>query len=694
MHSAKRRAEANLLKLRANEEALRESEQRFRATFNSAAVGIAHVGADGQWLLVNQKLCDIVGYTREELLKQSFQDITHPDDLDTDLEYVRQMLANQIQTYSMEKRYIRKNGSHVWINLTVSLVRADALNASGSSEPKYFISFIEDISERFAAEQALRERETRYRLVGRATNDAIWDWNLVTNEVEWNEAIDTLFGYWEDAGPDATWWYDRIHPDDRERIVCGIHELIESGGKIWLEEYRFLLADNSYALVIDRGYVIHDEQGTPVRMIGSMMDITQRKKAEAEREQLLAREQAARADAEAANRMKDEFLATLSHELRTPLNAMIGWSQLLRTRKFDEATAARALETIDRNAKSLAQLIEDVLDVSRIITGSLRLNIHPVELVSVINAAIDTVRPAAEAKNIQIEALLDSSVGPVLGDSNRLQQIVWNLLSNAVKFTPKSGHVQVRLHILHSRVQISVRDTGQGISPDFLPYVFDRFRQADSSSTRSHSGLGLGLAIVRHLVELQGGIAQAQSPGIGQGATFCVNFPLMVVARGARNAQQIQPSVNLLEEISGARLDINSEVPTPPSLDGLRVLVVDDEKDARELLIVTLGHYGAEVTAVATVSEAVTAIQRLKPNVLVSDIGMPGEDGYALIRQVRALAREQGGQIPAVALTAYARAADRTQALLAGFQLHIPKPVDPAELAAVVANLSGRTGKA
>ncbi len=789
------------------ESALRESEQRFRATFNSAAVGIAHVGTNGQWLLVNQKLCDIVGYTRDELLQRTFQDITHPNDLDSDLEYVHQMLANEIQTYSMEKRYIHKNNSHVWVNLTVSLVRANALDAPG--EPKYFISVIEDISERYAAEQslresekrfrrlvesnifgvafgdfngkitytndyflkmvgyepedllagqvrwdqmtppefihldaqgakelkmygvctpfekecirkdgsrvpvllgaalmqepddqqqeiivfcldltelkqvesALRERETRYRLVGRATNDAIWDWNLVTNEVEWNEGVQTLFGYWEtDVDSDASWWYERIRPDDRERVVGGIHELIDSGGQIWSEEYRFLLADNSYALVIDRGFVAHNEQGSPVRMIGSMMDITQRQQAELEREQLLAREQAARAEAEAANRMKDEFLATLSHELRTPLNAMIGWTQLLRTRKFDEATATRALEVIDRNTKSLAQLIEDVLDVSRIITGKLRLNVFPVQLAPIISAAIDTVRPAAEAKEIQL-VLLDSSVGLVLGDANRLQQVVWNLLTNAVKFTPKRGRVQVRLHLEHSRVQISVSDTGQGISPDFLPYVFDRFRQADSTTTRSHGGLGLGLAIVRHLVELHGGTVAVQSPGIGQGATFIVNLPLMAVA-GASVPEQIQSPVK-------------SEVlACVPPLDGLRVLVVDDEADARELLLTTLAQYGAEVTAVATVSEALESLQRLKPNVLVSDIGMPGEDGYALIRQVRTLTQEQGGETPAVALTAYARAEDRKQALLAGFQLHVPKPVDPAELAAVICNLAERTGNA
>ncbi len=427
------------------------------------------------------------------------------------------------------------------------------------------------------------------------------------------------------------------------------------------------------------------------RLIRSyLVDITERKQAEKEREQLLESEQAARTAAEAANRMKDEFLATLSHELRTPLNGMLGWITLLRNRQFDQTTSSRALETIERNTRTLAQLIEDVLDVSRIITGKLHLQARPVELGRVIIAAIDTARPAAEAKEIKLESFLDPTVGLVCGDSNRLQQVVWNLLSNAVKFTPRGGRVEVRLSSVDTAkkseavashyAQIRVSDTGMGISADFLPFVFERFRQADSSTTRSYGGLGLGLAIVRHLVELHGGTVQADSPGEGLGATFMVNLPLMTVAVELRETSQVQATRS-------------QEAPhkKPPLLDGLRVLVVDDEADARELLITMLGHYGAEVMAAATVREAFEALAIFKPNVLVSDIGMPEEDGYALIGKIRALDAEQGGRIPAVALTGYASASDRTKALLAGFQIHVPKPIDAVELAVVVGQLARRT---
>ncbi len=410
--------------------------------------------------------------------------------------------------------------------------------------------------------------------------------------------------------------------------------------------------------------------------MGIVTDITDRKQAEAEREQLLKREQAARAEAEAANRMKDEFLATLSHELRTPLNAMLGWTTLLRTRKFNEATTARALETIDRNTKSLQQLIEDVLDVSRIITGKLRLNISPVEIVPIIEAAIETVLPAAEAKNIQIDLGLDASVGSILADANRLQQVFWNLLSNAIKFTPKGGRVEVRLDRINSRIQVRVSDTGLGIAPEFLPYVFDRFRQADSSSTRSHGGLGLGLAIVRHLVELHGGTVRAESQGEGKGATFIVDLPIRAVRIQASEPEQLQPKVT--SEPQSCAL----------SLEGLRVLVVDDEADARELLTTILTQYGAEVTAVATAGEAIEAIQKSQLDVLVSDIGMPGEDGYTLIRKIRALDPNQGGKIPAVALTAYAGVQDQRKTLSGGFQIHLPKPVNPSQLATVLSNLA------
>ena len=402
------------------------------------------------------------------------------------------------------------------------------------------------------------------------------------------------------------------------------------------------------------------------------------------RQETTRREQKLRAEAESANRLKDEFLATLSHELRSPLNAMLGWTTLLRSRKFDEATVNRALETIERNARTQAQLVEDLLDVSRIIRGQLRLNVRAVELIPVIEAALDVVRPAAEAKDVRLQPVLDPAAGPVSGDSDRLQQIIWNLLTNAVKFTPRGGRVQIRTERINSHVEIIVTDTGQGISAEFLPYVFDRFRQADNSITRSYSGLGLGLAIVRHLVELHGGAVHADSLGEGQGATFTVKLPLMAIATKNSKPERVHPAVG-----SGIALDYS------PRLDSLRILVVDDEADTRELLVCILQECGAAVVAVASADEAISALinqpSASRFDVLVSDIGMPDEDGYALLRRVRMLGSEQGGQIPAVALTAYVRTEDRRAALLAGFQLHLAKPVDPAELIAAITNLAGRT---
>lgn len=390
------------------------------------------------------------------------------------------------------------------------------------------------------------------------------------------------------------------------------------------------------------------------------------------RSQLYESEQAARASAEAGSLMKDEFLAVLSHELRTPLNAILGWSKLLRTRKFDEATTVRALETIERNAKLQSQLIEDILDVSRIIRGKLRLNISPINLLPVIESAIDAVLPSSNAKSIQLESRISPSVGLVAADSARLQQVIWNLLSNAIKFTPDGGQVTLEVTTTESHVQIQIRDTGKGISAEFLPYVFERFSQADSTASRSQGGLGLGLAIVRQLVELHGGMVSADSLGEGQGATFTVQLPL--VTRSSPSASN----------------PLGLDTITPSHLNNLQVLVVDDETDAREFITTALEQYGARVEAIASASEAIEALKQLKPDVLISDIGMPGEDGYALICQVRSLDMQQGGQVPAVALTAYAREEDRIRALGAGFQMHVPKPVEPADLARVVAQLAGR----
>ena len=413
-----------------------------------------------------------------------------------------------------------------------------------------------------------------------------------------------------------------------------------------------------------------------------LFELVQRERAQAE---AVAQENARLyEEAERANRLKDEFLATVSHELRTPLTAIIGWSAMLRTNKLDASTSASALETIERNAKAQSQLIEDLMDVSRIITGKLRLDVQAVELAPVVEAAIVSLRPAADARGIKLRAVLDPHAGPVSGDPTRLQQVAWNLLSNAIKFTPKGGRVEVRLERIDSHVELVVSDTGQGIKPEFLPYVFDRFRQADGTTTRAHGGLGLGLAIVRHLVELHGGTVRVGSRGDGHGATFTVVLPLRVINRELSS-----------DEERGHPKAVSGEPhECPPELDGLSVLVVDDEPDARLMLKMMLEQCGAEVKVVASAREAIEEIERLRPDVLVSDIGMPEEDGYSLMRRVRALPAGRGGQIPAAALTAYAGADDRKRALLAGFQAHIPKPVDPTELVAAVASLAGRTGKA
>lgn len=409
-------------------------------------------------------------------------------------------------------------------------------------------------------------------------------------------------------------------------------------------------------------------------------EIDRRQQVEAEREQLLVREKNAREQAEAANRIKDEFLSILSHELRTPLNAILGWTQMLRSprRKIDDATTARALETIERNARGQATLIEDLLDISRIITGKLRLSVRPVELMAAVEGAIDTVRPAADAKQIQIQTMLDPEASLVMGDLDRLQQVVWNLLSNAVKFTPRGGRVQVVLRRVDSSVAVVVSDNGRGIRPEFLPHVFERFRQADGSTTRSFSGLGLGLSIVRHLVELHGGSIRAESEGEGHGAAFTMTLPIAPVKN--------------LPVVEAPHPTANNHLPFDdlPLLDSISVLVVDDEADAREILATALEQCGATVITAGCAEEALQQLEHQRPSILVSDIGMPGTDGYSLIRLVRS--HPQLKPIPAIALTAYARVEDRTRALAAGFQLHVAKPVNLLELATAIASLTQRNG--
>ncbi len=390
--------------------------------------------------------------------------------------------------------------------------------------------------------------------------------------------------------------------------------------------------------------------------------------------QLFERESRARADAEEASRMKDEFLATVSHELRTPLTSMLGWIYMLRSSGLDEEGKMRALETIERNARLQAQIVEDILDVSRIITGKLHMEVVPVDLTSLIETSINAVRPAAAAKEITIETQLEAASQFVSGDANRLQQVFWNVFSNAVKFTPHGGRVRIQTRRVDSHVEISVSDTGQGISKDFLPYIFDRFRQADSSTTREHGGLGLGLAIVRHLVEMHGGTVRAESSGEGGGATFTLELPL-VCKRASQDDGATQ-----METVA------REKIPTP--LDGLRVLVVDDEPDTLQIMRAVLERSGAQVTTADSVREALAAIENSWPDVLVSDIGMPVEDGYDLIRKVRLIETERGAHVSAVALTAYTREEDRTRSLAEGYEEYLPKPIDPSELIKLLARLA------
>lgn len=405
--------------------------------------------------------------------------------------------------------------------------------------------------------------------------------------------------------------------------------------------------------------------------------IAELKRSEEQRGELLLREQQARTEAEAANRIKDEFLATLSHELRTPLTSLLGWSNLLRSSGPDDALFEQGLEVIERNARSQAQLIEDLLDVSRIISGKLRIDAQPVDISAIIDASISVVRPAADAKSIQLTYTHGPRGRAISGDPARLQQVIWNLLSNAVKFTPEGGHVDITLEQVASHAKVAVRDDGKGIDPEFLPRVFDRFRQGDSSTTRAYGGLGLGLAIVRHLVELHGGTVHAESDGEGKGSVFSVMFPLI-------NVHSVSGSYKL-----GSQADGNSVLAPPPmALDGLRVLVVDDEPDALQLISTVIAQSGADVRTCESAHEALEVLQEWKPDVLMSDIGMPGEDGYSLIGKVRSLSDESGGRIPAAALTAYAREEDRRRALAAGYQMHVAKPISSSQLVATVAHLA------
>jgi PAS domain S-box-containing protein len=534
--------------------------------------------------------------------------------------------------------------------------------------------YLQDITERKQAETA----SFHLMALVLSSADAIVSKDLNGIIRSWNPAAEKLFGFTaaEAVGrPIAI-----IIPPDRRHEEDDILGRIRQG--LAVEDFETVRMRKDGTLV-DISLTVSPVRSTAGELIGASKiarDISDRKRVEEERRSLLARERAARAEAEAASRAKDEFLAVLSHELRTPLNAVYGWANILQSTEVDEATAARGLDAIVRNANAQVQLIDDLLDVSRIVSGKMRLDVQNVDLASVVRAALDSMSPAAAAKEIRLQSVLDPRAGPITGDPNRLQQVVWNLLNNAVKFTPRGGRVQVHVQRVDSHVEIVVSDTGQGIDPELLPFVFERFRQGDSSSTREHAGLGLGLSLVRYLTELHGGSAFAYSLGRGKGATFTVKLPMPIVqVRPATVERPHPPTAPTVSSLGGARLD------------GLRVLLVDDDLDSLDLAGAILSSAGAVVKTCLSSPEALELIPQWRPDVLVSDIEMPGEDGYALIRRVRALDRSSGGGIPAVALTAYGRMEDRLRAIAAGYSMHVPKPVDPAELTTIVASLAGRS---
>jgi len=531
-----------------------------------------------------------------------------------------------------------------------------------------------DITARKHAEEALQESTERLHFMADAMPQKIFTARA-------DGAVDYFNQQWKDytgLAPEKMqgWeWTKLIHPDDVPECVRRWQHSLNTGEHLQME-CRFRQANGTYRWHLLQAQARRDAKGYISMWVGSNTDIDTLKRANEEKKQLLENERIARSEAERANRIKDDFLATLSHELRTPLNAILGWSQLILQGTMKNEDIKRGLETIERNARAQNKLIEDLLEMSSIISGKIRLDIQELDLGAIAEAAVESVAPTAEAKGICIRRTIDATAGRVLGDNHRLQQIIWNLLSNAVKFTPDGGTVEVIVEHTTSQLRVVVKDSGVGIKPEFLAYVFDRFRQADSSLTRNHGGLGLGLAIVKQLVGLHGGTVRAESKGEGQGASFIVTLPPAPIKDGM-DKQQL-PAATPSTKRDGNTL-----------LSGMRILVIDDDRDARELIHKVLAQHQAEVITAANAMEGLLILKSQMPDVMISDIGMPEKDGYQFIREVRRLPAIHGGETPAIALSAFAHSEDRTRAMMAGYQMHLSKPVESNELIASIDSLVG-----
>jgi PAS domain S-box-containing protein len=615
------------------------------------------------------------GYTAAEAIGQHFSIFYRPEDqAKPPRELAEARVSGRVED---EGWRVRKDGSRFWANVVITALRDESGRLIGYGK------VTRDLTERRAHEESLRQSEERFRLLVEGLVDyAIVMLDANGRIVTWNGGAQRITGY--SADEIIGKHFSIFFPNDAAESGWPEHELqvAATEGRYQEEGWR-VRKDGSRFWAQVTITTLRDESGHLRGFAKLTRDLSERKRAESReeyaevRDQMLEAERAARIEAQRTARMKDEFLAMLSHELRTPLNAILGWTQVLRLRakSADGNEVQQALTVIERNARAQVQLIDDLLELSRILAGQVRLDVQRVALVDVIRSAIESSQPAADAKGVRLESVLDARRGVVSGDAARLQQVIWNLLSNAIKFTPKGGRVQVLLERVNSHIEVVVSDTGVGISPEFLPHVFGRFTQQDSTPGRKYGGLGLGLAISKQLVELHGGSIHAKSGGEGQGATFIVRLPLVLV-----EADDAQPS----------EADDAHALQAPlPDLSGAHVLVVDDEADARELLRNVLHGQGARVTTMPSAGEALAFLQSAKPDVIVSDVGMPGIDGYQMMRTLREQ-EPKGRTVPALALTAYARAEDRKRAMLAGYQAHLTKPFDIGELVLVVAALLNR----
>jgi PAS domain S-box-containing protein len=635
---------------------LNQQFAEIEAIYNTAPIGLAVLDRDLRFIRLNSKLAEINGLTVEEHLGRTIHEIV-PDLVDEAEPLFRRVLTTgepllnlEISGETRAQPGVKRTWIENWFPLRDSTGQVIGINV-----------VVQEITSRKQSESKLSESEERLRMALVAANQGLYDLNVQTGDAIVSPEYAQMLGYDPATFQETNAvWRERLHPDDWEAVSRTYEDYTAGKTSEYRVEFRLRTQSGDWKWILSLGKIVAwDAEGRPLRMLGTHTDIDDRKAAEAEREQLLIREQVAREEAERANRIKDEFLAVLSHELRTPLNPILGWIRLLQTGRLDATRTQQAFTTIERNAQLQTQLIDDLLDVSRILRGKMTLNAVPVNLENVIGAAIETVQLAAEAKSIQIEMALDT-IATVLGDPGRLQQVIWNLLTNAVKFTPNHGQVKVQLTATETEAQIQVIDSGKGIDREFLPQVFERFQQEDSSTTRQFGGLGLGLAIARQLIELHGGTIAADSAGEGQGATFTVRLPLV------QTPQLIEPPAK--------------DMPASNSLRGLRILVVDDEVDARELVQFILEQEGAIVTCAASAIEAVRILKKTTIDFLISDVGMPDCDGYQLLERIRA----NGERLPAIALTAYAGELNQARSRRAGFEQHLSKPLDPQALIAAI----------